>query len=50
MTNTTQQDSKNADPKPVQQRKPDDCGTISVAGFLRIFDPETKETYVETRG
>jgi hypothetical protein len=50
MTDTNQKDIKIINPKPAPQKKPDDCGTISVAGFLRIFDPKTKETYVETRG
>ena len=31
------------------ERRPDDIGTISVTGFVKIFDPKTKETFVETR-
>jgi hypothetical protein len=31
------------------QRQPDDCGTISVEGFIKIYDPNTKEVIVETR-
>jgi hypothetical protein len=30
-------------------KKPDDCGSISVTGFVKIFDPNTKEIIVETR-
>jgi hypothetical protein len=30
-------------------RQPNEQGSISVTGFVRIFDPKTKETYVETR-
>lgn len=31
-------------------RKPNETGTISVQGHVRIFDPNTKKTIVETRG
>jgi hypothetical protein len=30
-------------------KKPNDTGSISVEGFVRIFDPETKEVFVEKR-
>jgi hypothetical protein len=44
--NTTQK-------QPIQQqsapKKPNDTGSISVEGFVRIFDPETKEVFVEKR-
>ena len=43
--NTTQK-------QPVQQpapNKPNDTGSISVEGFVRIFDPATKEVFVEKR-
>ena len=44
MTQNTQQ-------KPAQQapKKPNETGSISVEGFVRIFDPKTKETFVEKR-
>ena len=32
-----------------QSREADDNGRINVDGFLRIWDPETQETLVETR-
>jgi hypothetical protein len=39
--------------QPVQQqpapKKPNDTGSISVEGFVRIFDPKTKEVFVEKR-
>ena len=31
------------------QKRPNETGSISVEGFVRIFDPKTKETYVEKR-
>ena len=30
-------------------RKPNDTGSISVEGFVKIFDPNTKEVMVEKR-
>lgn len=30
-------------------RKPNDTGSISVEGFVKIFDPNTKEVIVEKR-
>lgn len=29
--------------------KPNETGSISVEGFVKIFDPKTKETFVEKR-
>jgi len=29
--------------------RPNEQGSVSVTGFVRIFDPKTKETFVETR-
>ena len=29
--------------------RPNDTGSISVEGFVRIFDPNTKEKFVEKR-
>ena len=34
--------------KPVAKR-PNETGSISVEGFVRIFDPNTKEKFVEKR-
>lgn len=30
-------------------KRPNDTGSISVEGHVRIFDPKTKEVYVEKR-
>lgn len=30
-------------------KKPNETGSISVEGFVRIFDPATKEVFVEKR-
>ena len=44
MTQNTQQT------QPQQaEKKPNETGSISVEGFVRIFDPNTKETIVEKR-
>ena len=32
-----------------QPRRPNEQGSVSVTGFVKIFDPKTKETFVETR-
>jgi len=43
MTQNTQQ-------KPVPQvpkKRPNETGTIAVQGFIKIFDPDTKEKFVE---
>ena len=32
-----------------QPKRPNETGSISVTGFVKIFDPKTKETFVETR-
>jgi hypothetical protein len=44
--NTTQNQPAPQQPAP---KKPNDTGSISVEGFVRIFDPETKEVFVEKR-
>jgi hypothetical protein len=30
-------------------KRPNDTGSISVTGFVKIFDPNTKEKFVEQR-
>jgi hypothetical protein len=35
--------------KTVKPSRPNDTGSISVEGFVKIFDPATKEVYVEKR-
>jgi len=32
-----------------QPKRPNETGSVSVSGFVKIFDPKTKETFVETR-
>jgi hypothetical protein len=36
---------------PVQQqpKRPNETGTLQIDGFVKIFDPNTKEVYVEKR-
>ena len=36
-------------PAPQSQRRPNEQGTINVEAHMRIFDPKTKQTYVEGR-
>jgi len=33
-----------------QTRRPNEHGTVSVQAHVRIFDPKTQRTIVETRG
>jgi hypothetical protein len=43
---------KTTQPQPVQNaasKRPNETGSISVEGFVRIFDPNTKEKFVEKR-
>jgi hypothetical protein len=36
--------------KPVAgPKRPNETGAVSVEGFVKIFDPKTKETFVEKR-
>lgn len=37
------------DPAPAQDRRPNECGTIRVEAYMRIFDPKTNKTFVEGR-
>ena len=40
----------NTPAQPTQPAKrPNDTGSISVTGFVKIFDPNTKEKFVEQR-
>lgn len=34
---------------PAQDKKPNDVGSISVEGFIKIFDPKSQEVFVEKR-
>jgi hypothetical protein len=48
MEKNTQQPAqpKSATSKP---KRPNETSAISVEGFVKIFDPKTKETFVEKR-
>lgn len=35
--------------KPSPSRRPNDTGSVHVEGFVKIFDPNTKEKFVEQR-
>ena len=48
--------NENNKPEPVQTqaqvaepKKPNERSSISVTGFVKIFDPATREVFVETR-
>jgi hypothetical protein len=47
----TQKDSQKLDKTPANTpgKRPNETGSISVEGFVKIFDPKTKETFVEKR-
>jgi hypothetical protein len=47
MTQITQPNTTKVQQQPV--KKPNETGSISVEGFVKIFDPNNKETFVETR-
>ena len=47
MIQTTQQPVANVAKTP--QKRPDETGTIVVQGFIKIFDPNTQEKFVEKR-
>lgn len=38
-----------AAPQQPRPSRPNETGSISVEGFVRIFDPNTKEKFVEKR-
>lgn len=48
MNENTQQKTENSAEK-TAQRPANDTGSIRVEGFVRIFDPNTKEKFVEKR-
>jgi hypothetical protein len=50
MSNTMQKQPEKAQPGPnTQARKPNEQGSIVVQAHMRIFDPATKQVYVEGR-
>lgn len=44
-----QEENKQLDNKPVQEKRPDEVGGISLQGHIKIFDPKTKEVFVNKR-
>jgi hypothetical protein len=48
MSENTQPTQSNSAPTPVAKR-PNETGSISVQGFVKIFDPATKQVFVEKR-
>lgn len=48
----TQKDIKNTTvetPSNNMPKRPNETGSVHVEGFIKIFDPSTKETFVEKR-
>ena len=48
MSENTVPKQPNAASKPAAKR-PNETGSISVEGFIKIFDPKTKQVFVEKR-
>jgi hypothetical protein len=48
MTQNTQNTPTKIDPT-IPTKRPNETGSISVEGFVKIFDPTTKEIFVEKR-
>jgi hypothetical protein len=48
MEKNAQQPAQNK-PAAIKPKRPNETGAISVEGFVKIFDPKTKETFVEKR-
>lgn len=48
MTENIMPNQPNNAPKP-GAKKPNETGSISVQGFVKIFDPATKQVFVEKR-
>ena len=40
--------TQEAQPQP-KPRRPNDTGVLQIDGFVKIFDPNTKEVFVEKR-
>ena len=50
MSNTQQKQSNSPTPQVASQaRTPNDAGTVVVQAHMKIFDPQTKQVYVEGR-
>jgi hypothetical protein len=44
-----QEENKQLDSKPMQEKRPDEVGGISLQGHIKIFDPKTNEVFVNKR-
>ncbi len=44
-----QEENKQQEQRPVQEKRPDEVGGISLQGHIKIFDPATKEVFVNKR-
>lgn len=44
-----EQSTQQTNPEVTPVAAPNDQGSIGITGFVRIFDPKTNETMVETR-
>ena len=42
-------ENKQTKPAETAPKKPNETGTISVQGFVKIFDPATRQVFVEKR-
>lgn len=49
MMETANQKNNSKPPAVNQQRRPNEPGTINVSGFIKIYDPNNKQIFVETR-
>jgi len=43
------QSKQNQIPQTSGNKRPNETGSVSVEGFVRIFDPKSKEVFVEKR-
>ena len=46
---TEKQQNQPVKPQTPAPKKPNETGSISVEGFVKIYDPATKQVYVEKR-
>jgi len=47
--NTSEQELVKPQAQAAEPRRPNERGSISVSGFVKIFDPKTQEVFVETQ-
>lgn len=49
-TNTPKTPQQATAPAQKPMRRPNETGSITVTGFVRIFDPQSQQTFVEKQG